>query len=58
MMDYFEIIKSAIGALVGGAAVYAGIKAELSEHKARIIHLERSSDQAHTRIDSILSKGN
>ena len=52
-MDYFEVIKSAAGAFVGGAAVFAAIKSELADLRARVIILERSNDKAHERIDTI-----
>ena len=51
--DSFEIIKSAIGAGIGGAAVYAAIKSDLSELRARVVILERSNDKAHERIDTL-----
>ena len=47
-----ELLKSILGALIGGAAVYAAIKSELSDHKARITILEKSNDKAHERIDA------
>ena len=52
-MDYFEVIKSAAGAFVGGTAVFAAIKSELADLRARVIILERSNDKAHERIDTI-----
>jgi hypothetical protein len=52
-MDFFEAIKAAFGAFVGGAAVYAAIKSELADHKARIVIAEKAIDKAHERIDSI-----
>lgn len=52
--DFFELIKAFIGAFLGGAAVYAGIKSDLADHRARIKLVEESANKAHDRINDIL----
>jgi len=49
-----DILIPLFSAAVGGAGVYAAIRADLAELKARIIRMESSSDGAHRRIDDLL----
>jgi len=52
--DYFELIKAFIGAFLGGAAVYAAIKSDIADLKARMVITEKTANDAHTRINDIL----
>jgi hypothetical protein len=56
-----ELLTSLGGAIVGGAAVYAGIRADLAELKARVQSAEsgvasavNAALRAHDRIDHLL----
>lgn len=54
--DLASFISPLLGALAGGVGVYVGIRSDIAHLKARVEHAEKSSDQAHTRIDSILQR--
>ena len=49
MMQFF-------GAAFGGIAVYAAIRSDLADLKARMNLVEKSADAAHSRVDQLLSK--
>lgn len=55
-MDMTPIIQSIIGAAFGAVGAYVAIRSDLAALKARMDNVERSSDQAHNRIDNILNK--
>ena len=55
-MDMTAIIQSILGAAAGAVGAYVAIRTDLAALKARMDIVERSSDQAHSRIDNILSK--
>lgn len=44
------------GAALGGVAVYAAIRSDLADLKARMNLVEKSADAAHSRVDQLLSK--
>jgi len=44
-----------ISAVFGGAGVYAAIRADLADLKARMERAENQSDTAHRRIDDLLA---
>lgn len=48
-----ELIFAVVGPLSGGIAVYAAIRADLADLKARLTVVERSLDRAHARIDTV-----
>lgn len=48
------LIAPLFGAIAGGVGVYVGIRSDIAHLRARVEHTERSADQAHSRIDSIL----
>ena len=50
------ILQSIIGAAFGAVAAYVAIRSDLAALKARMDMVEKSSDQAHSRIDNILNK--
>ena len=55
-MDMTAIIQSIIGAGLGAFGAYVAIRSDLAALKARMDNVEKSSDQAHSRIDTILHK--
>jgi hypothetical protein len=55
-MDMTAIIQSIIGAAIGALAAYVAIRSDLAALKARMDNVEKSSDQAHSRIDTLLNK--
>lgn len=54
--DLTSFVSPLLGALAGGVGVYVGIRSDIAHLKARVEHAEKSTDQAHTRIDSILQR--
>jgi len=54
MIDMSIILQSIIGALIGGGSAYVAIRSDLASLKARMDNTEKTSDNAHTRIDKIL----
>lgn len=52
-----QFVPPLLGAIAGGVSVYVGIKSDLAALIARVTTLEKSTDQAHTRIDNLLTKG-
>lgn len=55
-MEFSQIITPLISAAFGGVAAYVAIRSDLAALKARMDNAEKAADQAHTRIDAILSK--
>lgn len=53
-MDLSQIFGPLVSALIGGIAAYVAIRSDLAALKARMDNAEKSADQAHTRIDSLL----
>ena len=53
-MDLSQIFGPLVSALIGGVAAYVAIRSDLAALKARMDNAEKSADQAHTRIDSLL----
>jgi hypothetical protein len=51
-----SILMQFFGAALGGVSVYAAIRSDLADLKARMILVEKSADAAHSRVDQILSK--
>jgi len=50
-----ELLFPLLSAVSGGAAVYAAIRADLADLKARVLRTEIQSDKAHQRIDDLLA---
>ena len=50
------IIQSIIGAGLGAFGAYVAIRSDLAALKARMDNVEKASNQAHSRIDTILHK--
>lgn len=44
-----------MSAIFGGAGVYAAVRADLADLKARVLRTEIQSDKAHQRIDDLLA---
>lgn len=51
-MEYANLLEAA---LIGGA-IYGGIRADIKAMHQRIANTEKSNEQAHKRIDNLLSK--
>ncbi len=49
-----DFITPLLGALAGGASVYAAIRSDLAALQARITIVEKSNDKAHDRIDGMM----
>jgi hypothetical protein len=54
MPEMMQLLGTLIAAAAGGFAAYVAIKSDLADLKARMNGVEKSSDQAHDRIDKIL----
>lgn len=52
-----EMIMQVLGYFVGGAAVYAAIKSDLTRAIVMAEMATKSASEAHGRIDSLLNKG-
>jgi len=52
----YIIISQIIGTLFAAAAVYAAMRADLSQLNARVRLAEEAAARAHTRIDSIVDR--
>ena len=57
MNSLHDFIVPLISAAIGGAGVYAAIRADLADLKARMMRAEYQSDTAHKRIDDLLQRG-
>lgn len=55
--DFMSFVSPLLGALSGGVAVYVGIRSDIARLKAQVEHVEKSIDQAHSRIDDLLRDG-
>lgn len=55
-MEINQVFGPLISALIGGVAAYVAIRSDLAALKARMDNAEKSADQAHSRIDSMLHK--
>jgi hypothetical protein len=44
------------GQIIVGAAIWGGIRADIRAMHSRFDHLEKSSTEAHSRIDRILER--
>lgn len=53
--EFKEWFFPMMGALFGGVGVYAAIRADLADLKARMMRAEIQSDKAHQRIDDLLA---
>jgi len=51
-----QLLSTIIAAAAGAFGAYIAIRTDLADLKARMILVEKSSDQAHSRIDNILTK--
>jgi hypothetical protein len=51
-----QLLSTIIAAAAGAFGAYVAIRTDLADLKARMILAEKSTDQAHDRIDKILSK--
>ena len=54
MIDFTPLLQAIIGAAIGGASAYVAIRTDLANLKARMENTEKSTDNAHERIDKIL----
>lgn len=52
----FSMILQFLGTAFGGVAVYAAIRSDLADLKARMVLVEKSADAAHSRVDQLLTK--
>lgn len=55
-IDLNQLISTIAAAAAGAFAAYVAIRADLADLKARMTLAERSADQAHGRIDKILTR--
>jgi hypothetical protein len=55
-MEIAQLISPLISAAFGGIAAYVAIRSDLAALKARMDNAEKSTDQAHSRIDQMLHK--
>lgn len=53
-MEINQVFGPLVSALIGGVAAYVAIRSDLAALKARMDNAEKSADQAHSRIDSML----
>ncbi len=53
--DLLQFVSPLLGSLAGGVAVYTAIRVDIARLKVQVEQAEKSADQAHSRIDSILS---
>ena len=53
--EFFELFKAALGAAFGAVGAYVAIRSDLADLKARVTNVEKTGDNAHRRIDDILS---
>lgn len=51
-----QLLSTIIAAAAGAFGAYIAIRTDLADLKARMNLVEKSSDQAHNRIDNILTK--
>ena len=49
-----EFIQILFTVLAGGVTSYVAIRADMAAQKARLINVENSTKEAHTRIDAVL----
>ena len=54
--DMGTILQAVIGAAAGAFGAYVAIRADRADRRARMVNVERASDQAHERIDKILHR--
>lgn len=64
VQDLITMLSSIVGPLLGGVAAYYAIRQDLAVLRVRVEHhsnqleqLGKRADQAHARIDEVLSKG-
>lgn len=55
MPDWMLQLGSAV---IGGGSVYAAIRSDLAALAARMVNVEKMTDSAHERIDSLWRKNN
>ena len=54
MIDLTQMFNAVIGATIGGISAYIAIRTDLANLKARMENTEKSTENAHDRIDKIL----
>ena len=54
--DLMAFVSPLLGSFAGGVAVYVGIRTDIARLKAQVERNEKATDQAHSRIDSILQE--
>jgi hypothetical protein len=54
MIDLVQMFNAVVGAAIGGIRAYIAIRTDLANLKARMENTEKSTDNAHERIDKIL----
>jgi len=54
MIDLTALLQAIIGAAFGAGSAYVAIRSDLADLKARMNSTEKSTENAHERIDKIL----
>ena len=53
-MTLREFVQTLFAVFGGGLAAYIAIRVDITHHAARLLNVEKSTDKAHERLDSIL----
>lgn len=52
-----DIVQWLVGQIIVAAAIWGGLRADIKSIHSRLDHLERTANDAHSRLDNHLERG-